>query len=85
MKLFLSILIIWQMKHLSEFQIFNLEHSKNRTVKGVNILNCLYHVDEVNIPVAFEINARLFQTSYQKNQYISRSKNQQRKTQERHL
>ena len=49
------------MKHLSEFQIFNLEHSKNLIVEGVNILNYPYHINEVNIPVAFEINAHLFE------------------------
>lgn len=34
---------------------WHFDHCQNRTVKGVNILNCLYHSGEVNIPVAFEI------------------------------
>ena len=30
-------------------------HSKGRTIKGINILNALYHVNDVSVPVAFEI------------------------------
>jgi hypothetical protein len=29
--------------------------SKGRTIKGINILNALYHVKDVSVPVAFEI------------------------------
>ncbi|ACQ67339.1 hypothetical protein GWK90_02840 [Candidatus Hamiltonella defensa] len=29
--------------------------SKNLSVKGVNLLNALYHSDCVSIPVAFEV------------------------------
>jgi hypothetical protein len=39
----------------NEIITWHFDHSKNRMVKGVNILNALYHVDGVNIPVAFEI------------------------------
>ena len=31
---------------------WHFDHSKNRTVKGVNILNCLYHAQDVSIPAA---------------------------------
>jgi len=43
--------------YTDENEIINwhFDHSKGRTVKGVNILNCLYHVRDINIPVAFEI------------------------------
>ncbi|GAK52878.1 transposase IS4 family protein [Candidatus Moduliflexus flocculans] len=34
---------------------WHFDHSKGRMVKGVNLLNCLYHIDGNNIPVAFEI------------------------------
>ena len=34
---------------------WHYDHCKKRTIKGVNILNCLYHAQDVNIPVAFEI------------------------------
>lgn len=39
----------------NEIITWYFDHSKNRTVKGVNIVNCLYHASEVSIPVAFEI------------------------------
>lgn len=39
----------------NEIIAWHFDHCVNRTVKGVNILNCLYHVDGVNVPVAFEI------------------------------
>jgi len=39
----------------NEIIAWHFDHSKNRMVKGVNILNCLYHVPDINIPVAFEI------------------------------
>ena len=38
----------------NEIITWHYDHSKNRTVKGVNIVNALYHVNGVNIPVAFE-------------------------------
>ena len=39
----------------NEIITWHFDHCKNRAVKGVNILNCLYHSEGVNIPVAFEI------------------------------
>ncbi|WP_333875014.1 IS701 family transposase [Methylobacter sp.] len=39
----------------NEIISWHFDHGQNRTVKGVNILNCLYHVNGVNVPVAFEI------------------------------
>lgn len=39
----------------NEIITWHFDHSKNRMVKGVNILNALYHASCVNIPVAFEI------------------------------
>lgn len=39
----------------NEIISWHFDHSKNRTIKGVNILNCLYNIDDVNIPVSFEI------------------------------
>jgi hypothetical protein len=39
----------------NEIIAWHFDHCQNRTVKGVNILNCLYHVGGINIPVAFEI------------------------------
>ena len=31
------------------------DHSKNRSIKGINILNCIYHNQEITLPVAYEI------------------------------
>lgn len=39
----------------NEIIAWHFDHSVNRTVKGVNILNALYHVNGVNVPVAFEV------------------------------
>jgi hypothetical protein len=39
----------------NEIIAWHFDHCANRTVKGVNILNCLYHAGGVSIPVAFEI------------------------------
>ena len=39
----------------NEIITWHFDHSKNRTVKGVNIVNCLYRVQEISIPVAFDI------------------------------
>jgi hypothetical protein len=39
----------------NEIIAWHFDHCQNRTVKGVNILNCLYHAGGVNVPVAFEI------------------------------
>ncbi|NOZ53573.1 MAG: transposase, partial [Gammaproteobacteria bacterium] len=30
-------------------------HVVNRSIKGINLLNCLYHADDVSLPVAFEV------------------------------
>ena len=39
----------------NEIITWHFDHSKNRTVKGANILDCLYHAQGASIPVAFEI------------------------------
>ena len=39
----------------NEVMCWHYDHSKGRVVQGFNLLNCLYHVDEVSIPVAFEL------------------------------
>ncbi len=31
------------------------DHTKNRTVKGINLLNCVYHAGEATIPVAYTL------------------------------
>jgi hypothetical protein len=39
----------------NEIMCWHYDHSKGRTVKGINLLNALYHNGEVSIPVAFEV------------------------------
>ena len=39
----------------NEMMCWHYDHSKGRSVQGFNLLNCLYHVDDVSIPVAFEL------------------------------
>ena len=48
---------ILEKPHTDENEIvaWHRDHSKDRNVKGVGILNCLYHCRGYSIPVAFEI------------------------------
>jgi hypothetical protein len=39
----------------NEVMCWHYDHSKGRTVQGFNLLNCLYQVGEISIPVAFEL------------------------------
>jgi hypothetical protein len=39
----------------NEVMCWHYDHSKGRAVQGFNLLNCLYHVTDVSIPVAFEL------------------------------
>ena len=48
---------IQEKPHSDENEIiaWHFDHCKSRSVKGVNILNCLYNAGDVNLPLAFEI------------------------------
>jgi hypothetical protein len=39
----------------NEIVCWHFDHCKNRTVKGINLLNALYVSQDVSIPVAFDI------------------------------
>jgi hypothetical protein len=39
----------------NEIITWHFDHCQGHSVKGANILNCLYHVQHLSIPVAFEI------------------------------
>ena len=39
----------------NEVMCWHNDHSKGKAVQGFNLLNCEYHVDEISIPVAFEL------------------------------
>ena len=34
---------------------WHYDHSQNRSVKGINLLNCVYHADGVSLPVTYEL------------------------------
>jgi hypothetical protein len=39
----------------NEVMCWHYDHSKGKAVQGFNLLNCVYHVGEMSIPVAFEL------------------------------
>ncbi len=39
----------------NEVMCWHYDHSKGHSVQGFSLLNCLYHVDDISIPVAFEL------------------------------
>jgi hypothetical protein len=39
----------------NELVCWHFDHAQGRSVKGINLLNCLYHVGGVSLPVAFEL------------------------------
>ena len=39
----------------NEVMCWHYDHSKGKAVQGFNLLNCLYHVEDISIPVAFEL------------------------------
>jgi hypothetical protein len=39
----------------NEVMCWHYDHSKGQAVQGFNLLNCLYHVEDISIPVAFEL------------------------------
>lgn len=57
----------------NEIICWHYDHCKGRTVKGLNVLNALYHSDDVSIPVAFEIVRKPIQFSDIKTRKVKRS------------
>jgi hypothetical protein len=39
----------------NEVMCWHFDHCQNRMVRGLNILNALYHAQDISIPVAFEV------------------------------
>ncbi|MDM8569248.1 hypothetical protein QUF50_07040 [Thiotrichales bacterium HSG1] len=52
-----SVLMIRFKTHMKENELicWHYDHTKGRSVKGINLLNCLYNVDNISIPVSFEL------------------------------
>ena len=40
---------------INDLICWHYDHTVNRSVKGINLLNCLYHANGVSLPVAFEL------------------------------
>lgn len=42
--------------HMDENDLicWHYDHCQGRNIKGINLLNCLYHVNDTSIPVVFE-------------------------------
>jgi len=39
----------------SELVCWHHDHTKNRSVKGINLLNCVYHGGNVTLPIGFDV------------------------------
>ncbi len=39
----------------SELICYHFDHVKNRSVKGINILNCVYNAEDVTFPIGFDL------------------------------
>ena len=39
----------------NELICWHFDHTENRSVKGINLLNCVYQINDLTIPVAFEL------------------------------
>ena len=39
----------------NELICWHFDHSINRSVKGLNLLNCIYQASDVSVPVAYEL------------------------------
>ena len=48
---------IQQKPHTDENELicWHFDHSTNRSVKGLNLLNCIYQAGDVSVPVAYEL------------------------------
>jgi Transposase DDE domain len=56
----------------NEIMCWHYDHCKRRSVRGINLLNALYHAGEVSIPVAFEVIRKPFQFCDLKTRKIKR-------------
>ena len=56
----------------SELMCWHYDHCSGRNVRGINLLNALYHSDGTSIPVAFELVKKPFLYSDLKTRQIKR-------------
>jgi hypothetical protein len=52
-----GVLTVQEKPHMAENDLicWHFDHCEGRSVKGINLLNCLYHVNDISISVAFEL------------------------------
>ena len=56
----------------SELMCWHYDHCKGRNVRGINLLNAVYHSNDVSIPVAFELVKKPIQYIDEKTQQLRR-------------
>jgi len=56
----------------SELMCWHFDHCSGRTVRGINLLNALYHCNGTSIPVAFELVKKPFQYCDLKTRQVKR-------------
>jgi hypothetical protein len=65
---------VQEKRYSSENTLINwhFDHTVGRTVKGINLLNCIYHSKEASLPVAFKLITKPFQYSDIKTKRLKR-------------
>jgi hypothetical protein len=56
----------------NELVSWHYDHSKDRTVKGINFLTALYHASEVSLPVAFDLVTKTVEYTDRKTEKLKR-------------
>ena len=51
---------------------WHFDHTKNRTVKGINLLNAHYHADDASLPVAYQLVEKTIQYTDLKTKKVRR-------------
>jgi hypothetical protein len=57
---------------------WHVDHTVGRSVKGINLLNCIYHANEASIPVAFKLITKPIQYTDIETRKIKRKVRQRR-------
>ena len=80
---------IQEKPHTDENEVicWHYDHSQNRSVKGINLLHCVYHASEVSLPVTYELVRKPILFTEMKTRRVKRkslvTKNEQMRTMSR--
>ncbi|MBL4764703.1 MAG: transposase [Colwellia sp.] len=68
---------VQEKRYSSENTLINwhFDHTVGRSVKGINLLNCIYHANDVSLPVAFKLITKPLQYSDIKTKKLKRKSN----------